>query len=260
MQRIEVGANGNATHVTPYLADADWVLGHFTLAANLTALQAKCFFSRSQETVVARYDGLPFAALSFFGESPAAIAAQASQLVQIDEIFYVLLNEEQTTLAKKAFVVEQVTPEWQMRFTGELKDRNTHSVASLSDSDLEQMRELAAEAELMALEEFPFAHGPAFGIHDGDRLVAMGCTRLQFPHLAEIGNIATRKSHRRRGLARRVVNALLRAHASEGKRVFLMVFQTNQAAVTLYENMGFERLRPMFLLRCRLRESHPGGE
>lgn len=260
MQRIEVGINGNATHVTPHLADPDWVLEHFTLAANLTTLEGKCRFSCSRETVVARYNGLPFAALSFLGESAAEIAAQASQLVQMKEIFYLLLNEKQTMLAKEAFMVEQVTPEWQMQFTGQLEDRNTHSVTSLSNSDLEPMRELATDAGLMAFEQSPFAQGPAFGIHAGDRLVAMGCTHLQIPRLAEIGNIATRKSHRRRGLARRVVSALLRAHVSEGNRVFLMVFQSNQAAVSLYESIGFERLRPMYLLRCRLREPKPGSE
>ena len=45
----------------------------------------------------------------------------------------------------------------------------------------------------------------------------------------------------------------MQAHVAEGRRVFLMVFQTNQAAVQLYEGLGFVQLRPMFLMRCRLR-------
>ena len=60
-------------------------------------------------------------------------------------------------------------------------------------------------------------------------------------------------THRRRGHARRVVAALVRAHVAQGRRVFLMVFQTNQAAIRLYEGLGFVQLRPMFLMQCRLR-------
>ena len=81
----------------------------------------------------------------------------------------------------------------------------------------------------------------------------MGATRLQIPGAAEIGNVATRSTHRRRGYGRQAVAALVRAHVAEGRRVFLMVFQTNKAAVRLYEGLGFVRLRPMFLMRCRLR-------
>ena len=235
------------------MADPDWVLAHFTLAADLTRLREMCRFAYSGEAVVARYLGLPFAALAFLGEDREQLADLAAQLVSPGEPFYLLLNERQAALAKRVFVVEQVHPEWQMLFTGDPADVDPGGAAPLGPGDLEPMQDLAADAGLMALEADPFRHGPAFGIWERERLVAMGGTHLRVSGAAEIGNVATRTTHRRRGYARQAVAALVRAHVAEGRRVFLMVFQTNQAAVQLYEGVGFVRLRPMCLLRCLLR-------
>jgi len=235
------------------LADPDWVLAHFTLAADLTTLREECRFARSETAVMARYLGLPFAALSFTGESPGLLANLAAQLVGPYESFYLLLNEQETRLAKRAFAVEQVHPEWQMLFVEDPAGLDPGGAVPLGPEYLDQMQGLAADAGLMALEANPFQYGPAFGVWEADQLVAMGATHLRVPGAAEIGNVATRTTHRRRGHARRVVAALVRAHVAQGRRVFLMVFQTNQAAIRLYEGLGFVQLRPMFLMQCRLR-------
>jgi ribosomal protein S18 acetylase RimI-like enzyme len=242
------------------LTDRDWVLAHFTLAADLTALREECRFARSGEEVVARYQGLPFAALSFIGENPRLLAGLAAHLVGPDEPFYLLLNEQEARLAEQAFTVEQVHPEWQMLFAGNPAALDFGGAVPLKSGSLDAMRNLAADAGLMALEADPFRHGPAFGIWEKEQLVAMGGTHLRVPGAAEIGNVATRTTYRRRGLARQVVAALVRSHAAEDRRVFLMVFQTNQAAARLYESLGFVRLQPMFLMHCRMRGNPRGFE
>ena len=235
------------------MGDSGFCLAYHTLVANLTTLREECRFARTSNAIVARYEGLPFAALSFFGTNPKEIAGLASQLLGPDEAFYVLLNERQAALAKNAFRIEQEDPEWQMLFTGDLESLESEDAVPLGMKDLEQMNDLANETGLIAFEESPFERGPAFGIWDHDTLAAMGCTHLQTPHAAEIGNIATRTAHRRRGLARRIVSALVEAHLGNDMQVFLMVFQSNRPAIALYQSMGFEHLRPMFLLRCRSR-------
>jgi ribosomal protein S18 acetylase RimI-like enzyme len=240
------------------LADPDWVLAHFTLAADLTTLREECRILHSDEMVVARYQGLPFAALAFWGENPEHLAGLAAELVGPEEPFYLLLNEHQTQWAERTFVVGQVHAEWQMRFAGDPMDLDPGAAVPLGPGNLGQMRSLAVDAGLMALEGDPFRHGPAFGVWDADKLVAMGATHLRVPGAAEIGNVATRTTHRRQGLARQVVAALVHAHAAAGRGVFLMVFQTNQAAVRLYERVGFVRLRPMYLMCCRLRAGDSG--
>jgi len=235
------------------LTDHDWVLSHFTLAADLTTLREECRSACAGGMVVVCYLGLPFSALAFLGEDSGRLASLAAQLIAPDEAFYLLLNEQQAVLAERTFVVEQVQAEWQMLFAGSAATLDPGGAAPLGPGDLGQMRDLADDAGLMALEADPFRHGPAFGVWERGQLVAMGATHLLVPGAAEIGNVATRTTHRRRGLARQAIAPLVQAHAAEGRRVFLMVFQTNRAAVRLYEGLGFERLRPMFLMRCRLR-------
>ena len=239
--------------VERFLADPDWMLAHFTLAADLTTLREECRLARSGETVMLRYLKLPFPALAFLGEEPGLLADLAAQLVGPDEAFYLLLNERQARLAERTFVVEEAHPEWQMLFTaGDLAPLDPGAAVRLGPGDLAQVHDLAADAGLSALEADPFRHGPAFGMWERERLVAMAGTRVQIPGAVEIGNIATRSTHRRRGYARQAVSALVRAHSAGEQRVFLMVFQSNRAAIRLYEGLGFVRQRPMFLMRCRL--------
>jgi len=228
-------------------------MSHFTLAADLTTLREECRFVCSRETMVARYLGLPFPALAFLGEDPGQLTGLAAQLVGPGEAFYVLLNEQQAALAERAFVVEQAHPEWQMLFADDSTALDPGGAVLLGPGDLEPMRGLAEDAGLMALAADPFRHGPAFGVWEAGQLVAMAATRLQISGAAEIGNVATCSTQRRRGHGRQAVAALVRAHVAEGRRVFLMVFQTNKAAARLYEGLGFVRLRLMFLMRCRLR-------
>lgn len=234
------------------LTDLDWVLSHFTLAADLTVLQEQCRLVREGGALVARYDELPFAALAFYADAAAPLAALASRLVEPGEPFYLLLNEGQARLAKDAFAVQEVHPEWQMGFAGDPTTLDAGAAVELGPADLEAMRALAEETGLMAFEANPLRHGPAFGLWKDGQLAAMAATHLAFCGTAEIGNIATHPAHRRQGLARQVVSALVQAHVAAGLRTFLMVFQTNEAAVRLYEGVGFSRLRPMFLLRCSL--------
>ena len=236
----------------PLPHDPAWQLAHFTLIADLTTLRAECRFVGEGETVVARYDGLPFAALAYAPMPPNRLATLAAQLVQPDEPFYLLLNAEQAAVAEQAFSVEEVQREWQMLFQGDAEALTGGAAVPLRPGHLPHMLTLAAEAGLTAFESHPFRHGPAFGVWEGEHLIAMGGTHLTIPGFAEIGNIATHPAHRRRGYARQVVGALVRAHLTAGRQVFLMVFQTNTGAIRLYESLGFTRQRPMFLMRCRL--------
>ncbi|MBN1955275.1 MAG: GNAT family N-acetyltransferase [Anaerolineae bacterium] len=234
------------------LQDPDWMLAHFTLAADLTSLRETCHFARSSSAVVARYEGLPFTALAFLADDPEVLSQLAAQLVAPEESFYLLLNRQQAALAEQAFAVKQVDHEWQMLHQGDPLDLDPGSAVPLGTNNQHQMGELAADAGLMALEDHPFRHGPAFGLWDNGQLVAMASTHLQIPGAVEIGNIATRSTHRCRGLARQAVSALTRLHRKMGDEVFLLVFQSNEAAIGLYEQLGFIRKRAMYLMRCRL--------
>jgi ribosomal protein S18 acetylase RimI-like enzyme len=68
--------------------------------------------------------------------------------------------------------------------------------------------------------------------------VGMGVAQEEWVNVFEIG---THPVHRRRGLARRVLGALLAWGAEQGaRRAYLQVMPENRPALALYEGLGFE--------------------
>jgi ribosomal protein S18 acetylase RimI-like enzyme len=234
--------------------DLDWMLAHFTFVADATTLADDCDIICSPALSVANYQGMSSPALSFLGDSPEILANYATFLVEPGSEVLLLVNEEQRPVVEAAFTVVESIPEWQMVFHGDPGELPETEARPLKRKHLPAMQALAAAAGLTALPADPFAHGPAYGIWAGQRLVAMSTTRLSIPGAAEIGNIATAPNYRRKGYASDVVAALLKELAEEERVIFLMVYQANEAAIRLYESLGFVRERPMYLMHCLVEE------
>ena len=81
--------------------------------------------------------------------------------------------------------------------------------------------------------------GDYLGCFEGERLVAMAGERMHAGTLREISGVCTHPDHQGRGLARRLMVALMRHEIERGERPFLHVMSGNAAARGLYERMGF---------------------
>jgi ribosomal protein S18 acetylase RimI-like enzyme len=121
--------------------------------------------------------------------------------------------------------------------------------ARLSPADLAELERLYADGQ--ATGEAPdfflpwmLADGVFYGIREEGELVAAAGTHLAVPAegIGVLGNIYTRRNHRRRGLAARSTSAvageLLRMNLST---IALNVALNNQAAIRVYERLGFRR-------------------
>jgi len=89
--------------------------------------------------------------------------------------------------------------------------------------------------------------GVFFGIDDGDALVAAAGTHLFAPeeHAVAIGNIYTRRDRRGCGLGGAVTGAVIDVVKDCGT-VGLNVRASNQAALHLYESLGFVSHCPFY--------------
>lgn len=103
-------------------------------------------------------------------------------------------------------------------------------------------------ARMIALTEItkpgPFAErtiefGEFYGIFDGESLLAMAGERMHAGSLREISAVCTDPAAQGRGLARRLMNLLLRTQMARRQRPFLHVMAENVHARGVYERMGF---------------------
>ncbi len=113
-------------------------------------------------------------------------------------------------------------------------------------------------ARMIALTELthpgPFAErtiefGEYYGILEDDRLLAMSGERMHAGRLREISAVCTHPDAQGRGLARRLMNLLLRIQIGRGQMPFLHVMADNTHARALYERMGFRHHQR---LACRV--------
>jgi len=234
--------------------DLEWTLSNFTFVADMTTLADECDIVCSPAMSVASYHGLPFAALAFLGDSPELLYNYATFLVEPGSEVTLLVNGEQRPVVEDAFLVSEIIPEWQMVYRGDPATLEPGEAEPLLPKHVSAMQKLAQITELTALEDDPLTHGPAYGVWEGRTLAAMGGTHLTLPRAAELGSIATHPDYRRLGYAFNVISALVLAHAEEGLTSFVMVYQSNVQATKLYETLGFERARPMYLIRCLVEE------
>jgi GNAT superfamily N-acetyltransferase len=81
--------------------------------------------------------------------------------------------------------------------------------------------------------------GDYFGIFEGDRLVAMAGERLAAGSMREVSAVCTHPDFQGRGLARRLVDKLVRRQLARGETPFLHVMTSNVLGHGLYQRLGF---------------------
>jgi ribosomal protein S18 acetylase RimI-like enzyme len=109
----------------------------------------------------------------------------------------------------------------------------------LGAADVPEMLELVAQTEPGPFLTRTIELGDYLGIRCDGALVAMAGERFQLDGWTEISAVCTRPDHRGRGLASRLVGALIAGIQLRSQRVFLHVLSTNTGAIRLYEELGF---------------------
>jgi predicted GNAT family acetyltransferase len=138
-------------------------------------------------------------------------------------------------------------------------DRDAVDIDSAGDEvdDLGESDAPAMTALVTATEPGPWAArthelGEFVGVRVNGRVVAMAGQRMRLPDAIEISAVCTDPDHRGRGLGRAVVAAVAARTLAAGRRPFLHVRVENEAAVRLYEGLGFRirsTLRPGVFLQ-----------
>jgi hypothetical protein len=240
-------------HVEAQTRDLNWTLAHFMFVANVTTLAAECDIAHSPAMSVASCHAMPRQALAFIGESPDLLTTYATFLADPGCDVELLVDEAQRRVVRDAFAVLASTPKWQLVFRGDPATLSPGLATELVDNDLPAMQSLARaeDATLQMFSEDPFAHGPAFGVWEKRKLVAMATVNVRVPGAAQIANLVARPDHR--AAQADVVSALVQALAAEGLVAFCIADQDATETLTFLEELGFVRERAMYLMHCVLR-------
>ena len=139
---------------------------------------------------------------------------------------------------------------WQVEMWGEGVQLTGEGVAGAADTDavplgpadVPEMLDLARRTKPGPFLPRTVEMGTYLGIRSGGALVAMAGERLHPPGWTEISAVCTDQAWRGRGLASRLVLAVVAGILARGELPFLHAVATNVNAIRLYEELGF-RLR-----------------
>lgn len=122
------------------------------------------------------------------------------------------------------------------------------SAVRLGPNHLPQILELVARTQPGPFAERTIELGEYFGVFAGERLVAMAGERFAAGALREISGVCTHPDFQGRGLARHLIQTLVRRELSRKETPFLHVRQDNVRALRVYEQMGFRHHQERRLL------------
>ncbi|MDQ3511361.1 MAG: GNAT family N-acetyltransferase [Pseudomonadota bacterium] len=173
-------------------------------------------------------------------DSPASLAALAEL---VDDNQPVFLLQCAPIIVPDGLVAVRTARGVQMLATRVIaQEAGEHAVAELTEADAPAMRALAQLTEPGPFLQRTHTMGRFIGIRIGGRLAAMAGERMRLPGFTEVSGVCTHPDFRGKGLARRLSSIVANGIQQRAEQAFLHAWTTNEAAIALYESLGF-RLR-----------------
>ncbi len=172
-------------------------------------------------------------------EGAEALDALAALLPPGDSVF--LLQVPPIEVPPGLRVVKRATGV-QMEATRDLRGEDIgEGIAALGEADAPDMLALATLTEPGPFLARTHVMGDFIGVRRAGRLMAMAGERFRVPGFAEVSGVCTHPGARGLGLARRLSAAVAARIQARGEQPFLHAWETNTAAIRLYEALGFRQ-------------------
>jgi ribosomal protein S18 acetylase RimI-like enzyme len=118
--------------------------------------------------------------------------------------------------------------------------RRRADVVEVGAADVDEVLELVERTRPGPFARRTIELGGYLGLRRDGHLVAVAGRRLATDGLVEVSAVCVDPAHRREGLARVVVDAVVAGIRAEGRTPMLHAAADNTGAIALYEAMGFE--------------------
>ena len=119
------------------------------------------------------------------------------------------------------------------------KCEDAGDIEKLTDADAGDMLALATLTKPGPFLKRTHTMGDFYGIRVDGRLAAMAGQRMRLPGHVEVSGVCTNPVFRGRGYAKRLSSHVANAIREAGDIPFLHAWKTNDAAIKLYESLGF---------------------
>ena len=129
--------------------------------------------------------------------------------------------------------------------------RQGASVVQLTDADLPDIQALVELTKPGPFGLRALDLGHYYGVRMEGQLVAMAGERLRVPGYVEICSICASPAARGQGLATLLIEEMMRRARERQEVAFLHVVAANQAAIALYQRLGFATRRQLRVVRRR---------
>lgn len=120
-----------------------------------------------------------------------------------------------------------------------------HEIFALSGKDVPEMMDLVGRTKPGPFAVRTHELGAYLGIRDHGKLVAMAGERMRVGKYIEVSAVCVDPEYRGRGYGKRLIGTLSANMRRRGEIPFLHVFTDNEAAIALYETLGFKMRRQL---------------
>ncbi|MBL8629761.1 MAG: GNAT family N-acetyltransferase [Rhodospirillaceae bacterium] len=164
-------------------------------------------------------------------------AAALGRLLQSGEQLYMTQTGEH--VLPPGAIIEKEAPIVQMVAEKLILPDISALIVPLTDADAPEMLALATLTQPGPFKTRTHKLGNFWGVKHNGKLVAMAGQRMKAPGYTEVSGVCTHPDARGRGYAK-ILSAVVMQHILEtGERAFLHAYETNTAAIKLYESLGF---------------------
>ena len=157
--------------------------------------------------------------------------------------FITLCNHDEVEAVKAHAAVLSLESELQMVANPPKHIKSNVKVSRARRKDVEELDRFYSKQDSRAWTPLQFKVGPFYCVKRNGKIVSAAGTHLKAPQIAHLGSISTSEAYRRQGFAAACTSALALDLASKGRIISLFVRNDNKPAISMYEKLGFKKIR-----------------
>lgn len=157
--------------------------------------------------------------------------------------FFTFCEEDKVKVFGEFGDVRERHKEQQMTLVDKSKLKQNQYAEKITNKDYNGIDKFFSTHEAPAWNPLHLETGPYYFIGRNNKIVSAAGTHFLTPAIGQIGNVTTDKNYRRQGFASMCCSAVASEIISRNAVVSLFVETENNAAMWMYKNLGFRKVR-----------------